>query len=94
MAQRARSGPASAAIPSGPVSANGKQTPPRPRIEVRQAAASREEAAAIAAAIEQFLRDTAPAPVPAEGMSPWLRSGLREGVGLSDGEARPTGWPG
>lgn len=64
------------------MSRNGKQTPPRPRIEVRQAAASPEEAAAIAAAIEQFLRDTAPSPAPTEGMSPWLRAGLYEGVGL------------
>ena len=40
---------------------NGKQSPARPRIEVRQPA-SPEEAAAIAAAIEQFMRDTAPAP--------------------------------
>ena len=63
------------------MSSNGKQTPPRPRTEVRQAAASPEEAAAIAAAIEQFLRDTAPAPAPAETMNPWLRAGLHEGVG-------------
>jgi hypothetical protein len=64
------------------MSRNGQQTPPRPRIEVRQAAASPEEAAAIAGAIEQFLHDTAPVPVAAEGISPWLRAGLREGVGL------------
>ena len=69
------------------MSSNGKQTPPRPRIEVRQAAASPEEAAAIAAAIEQFLRDTAPAPALAESISPWLTVGLREGVGLGPGEA-------
>ncbi len=69
------------------MSANGNQSPPRPRIEVRQAAASPEEAAAIAAAIEQFLRDTAPAPVAGEGMSPWLQAGLREGVGLGPSEA-------
>ena len=45
-------------------------------------AASPAEAAAIAAAIEQFIRDTAPAPA-AEGpaMNPWLRAGLYEGVG-------------
>ena len=41
--------------------------------------ASPEEAAAIAAAIEQFLRDTAPAPGGARhGVSPWLRAGLCE----------------
>jgi hypothetical protein len=59
---------------------NGKQSPARPRIEVRQPA-SPEEAAAIAAAIEQFMRDTAPPPATAEPrMSPWLRAGLLEGT--------------
>jgi hypothetical protein len=61
---------------------NGKQQPARPRIEVRQAAASPDETAAIAAAIEQFLRDTAPPPAPAgPALSPWLRAGLLEGAG-------------
>jgi hypothetical protein len=47
------------------------------------AAASPAEAAAIAAAIEQFLRDTAPAPKQqTEEISPWLTAGLMEGVGL------------
>ena len=46
-------------------------------------AATPEEAAAIAAAIEQFLRDTAPAPQPPPtAMSPWLHAGLLEGIGL------------
>ena len=66
------------------MSRNGSQHPPRPRIELRSGAATPEEAAAIAAAIEQFIRDTAPAPEPESGrMSPWLRAGLYEGVGLS-----------
>jgi hypothetical protein len=66
------------------LSRNGRQRPPRPRIEVRQANASPEEAAAIAAAIEQFLRDTAPPPAPHdEPLSPWVRTALFEGVGLS-----------
>jgi len=66
---------------------NGRQQPARPRIEVRQASASPEEAAAIAAAIEQFLRDTAPPPTPAGArMSPWLRAGLLEGVGRHPAE--------
>ena len=65
------------------MSRNGKHSPPRPRIEVRQANASPEEAAAIAAAIEQFLRDTAPRAAPApEPPSRWLTAALREGVGL------------
>ena len=62
---------------------NGKQAPPRPRIEVKQSVAGPEEAAAIAAAIEQFLRDTAPASsAESEAMDPWLRAALFEGVGL------------
>jgi hypothetical protein len=62
---------------------NGKQTPRRPQIEIKQAAASPEEAAAVIAAVEQFLRDTAPAPdTSGSEMSPWLRAALREGVGL------------
>jgi hypothetical protein len=69
------------------VSRNGQQRPARPRIELSQGAASPEEAAAITAAIEQFLRDTAPPPAPAR-VSPWLRAGLfeatrRDPAGLS-----------
>jgi hypothetical protein len=49
---------------------------------MRQSAASPEEAAAVVAAIEQFLRDTAPPRRhEAEPISPWLRAGLVEGVG-------------
>jgi hypothetical protein len=52
---------------------------------MRQSAASPEEAAAVVAAIEQFLRDTAPAPAPvSSAMNPWLRAGLYENVGLQD----------
>jgi hypothetical protein len=47
---------------------------------VRQPA-SPEEAAAIAAAIEQFMRDTAPPPEShGPTMNPWLRAGLLEGT--------------
>src|SRR5437588_10086670 len=74
------------------LSRNGRQRPPRPRIEVRQANASPEEAAAIAAAIEQFLRDTAPPPRPsAEPLNRWLRAGLFEGVGLAGDAPGPWG---
>jgi hypothetical protein len=60
------------------VTRNGQQRPARPRIEL-SGAASPEEAAAIAAAIEQFLRDTAPPPAAAGArVSPWLRAGLFE----------------
>jgi len=64
------------------VSRNGSHHPPRPRIEMRSGAATVEEAAAIAAAIEQFLHDTAPAPsTETDAMNPWLRAALYEGVG-------------
>jgi hypothetical protein len=63
------------------VSRNGRHRPQRPRIEIQQAA-SPEEAAAIAAAIEQFLRDTAPPPEAAERLSRWQQTALREAVGL------------
>ncbi len=72
------------------MSRNGKKSPARPRIEVRQPA-SPEEAAAIAAAIEQFMRDTAPAPAAAgPSTSPWLRAGLLEGTGRDP--AGPSPW--
>ena len=53
----------------------------RPKIEIVQTSASPEEAAAVAAAIEQFMRATAPpaAPEP-EPLNPWVRTALLEGV--------------
>ena len=76
------------------MSRNGKQRPARPRIEVRQSSASPEEAAAIAAAIEQFLRDTAPPPEPAGSpVSRWLRAGLFENAGLDAAGPAPWGDP-
>jgi hypothetical protein len=72
------------------MSRNGSHHPPRPRIEVRSGAATPEEAAAIAAAIEQFLRDTAPPPAPADdALNPWLRAALYEGVGYPADAAGP-----
>jgi hypothetical protein len=76
------------------VARNGKHAPPRPRLEIAQAAASPEEAAAIAAAIEQFLRDTAPPPAdPGPTMSPWLRSALFENAKLDPDGPGPWGDP-
>jgi hypothetical protein len=76
------------------VSRNGKQHPARPRIEVEGGAASPEQAAAIAAAIEQFMRDTAPAPAAAgPAMSPWLRAGLFAGTGRDPSGPSPWGDP-
>ena len=75
------------------MSRNGSQHPPHPRIELRSGAATPEEAAAIAAAIEQFLHDTAPAPAPdaTDAMNPWLRAGLYENAGLDPANANAWG---
>ena len=60
---------------------NGKRRPPRPQIELVSPAASESEAAAIVAAVEQFLADTAPPPEqPGPTQSPWLRAALEEGI--------------
>jgi hypothetical protein len=42
---------------------------------------SEEESAAIAAAIERFQAETAPAEESGEALSPWQRAALTEGVG-------------
>jgi len=68
---------------------NGKQSPPRPQIEIQSNAASPEEAAAIASALELFLRETAPAPGPSE-VSRWQQTALSEGVRVHSGLG--TGW--
>ena len=53
----------------------------RPRLELRASSATPEEAAAVIAAIERFIRDTTP-PVATEpeGPGPWVRAALLEGV--------------
>jgi hypothetical protein len=57
-------------------------------------AASLEEAAAIAGAIEQFVRDTAPPPAAGgPSMSPWLRAGLYEGTKRGAPGVAPWGDP-
>ena len=60
---------------------NGERHPPRPRIELVTEPASQSEAAAIVAAMELFLEETATAPS-AEGApgSRWQRAALEEGV--------------
>jgi hypothetical protein len=63
------------------MSGNGRRRPPRPRIELVKGSASESEAAAIVAALEQFLAETAPAPdAGAPAQSPWLRAALEEGI--------------
>ena len=60
---------------------NGRRKPPRPRIELVSGGASESEAVAIAAAIEQFLIDTAPPPgTDAPAQNPWLRAALEDGI--------------
>ena len=66
---------------STPQSRNGGG-PARPRMEVHGEPPSADEAAAIAAAIERFLRDTTSSSAPARGGA-WLEAGLLEGAGLS-----------
>jgi hypothetical protein len=53
----------------------------RPRLELRGSSATPEEAAAVMAAVEQFLRDTTPPPAPEEPReSPWVRASRLEAV--------------
>jgi hypothetical protein len=68
---------------------NGRQSPPRPQIEIQSTVASPDEAAAIAAALERFLRETAPSPHPAE-VSRWQQAALREGISSRSGLG--SGW--
>lgn len=63
----------------------------RPQLEIVAPSASPQEAAAVVAALERFLRDHAPPPateVPRQ--NPWLRAALLEGVGREP--EGPTPW--
>ena len=55
----------------------------RPQLRIVAPAASPEEAAAVVAALERFMRDTAPvlAPEPPDPQSPWARAALLEATG-------------
>jgi hypothetical protein len=53
----------------------------RPHLELKGSSATPEEAAAVMAAVEQFLRDTAPPPAPETPKeSPWVRAARLEAV--------------
>jgi hypothetical protein len=53
----------------------------RPQLKIIAPSASPEEAAAVVAAVERFMRDLAPVPAPAvEHPNPWLEAALHEGV--------------
>jgi hypothetical protein len=64
----------------------------RPRLRIVAPGASPEEAAAVVAAIERFMRETAPAPVPAPALAPpWVRAGRLEAVSRDPGARTPWG---
>jgi hypothetical protein len=71
-----------------PVNGNGSRRPPRPRIELVAGNPSETEAAAVVAALERFLAETAPPPAVAQ-QSRWQREALREGVNR---EPEATRW--
>ncbi|MGI8511602.1 MAG: hypothetical protein ACR2NH_03140 [Solirubrobacteraceae bacterium] len=63
----------------------------RPQLEIVAPAASPEEAAAVVAALERFMRDFTPAPAPAApARNPWQRAALREATGREPDA--PTAW--
>ena len=66
----------------------------RPRLEIVAPAASPEEAAAVVAALERFMRDTAPPPA-ASGTprNPWQRAALLEATNREPDEPSPWGDP-
>ena len=66
----------------------------RPQLEIVAPAASPEEAAAVVAALERFLRETAPPPAPpARAHSVWQRAALVEGVDRDAPAPSPWGDP-
>jgi hypothetical protein len=66
----------------------------RPRLRIVAPSASPEEAAAVVAALERFMRDTAPPPaLAAPGRNPWQRAALLEAVGRESDEPSPWGDP-
>ncbi len=53
----------------------------RPKLSIVAPDASPEEAAAVVAALERFMRETAPVPAPpAPRRNPWQQAALQEGV--------------
>jgi hypothetical protein len=57
----------------------------RPQTSIAAPGATAEEAAAVVAAIEQFLRDRTPVVTAPPRPSAWLQSSLREGVARQPG---------
>jgi hypothetical protein len=69
--------------------------PNRPQVHVNGSSATAEEAAAVIAAVEHFLRDTAsPLAAPErQALNPWQRAALFEGVGREADAPTPWGDP-
>lgn len=65
---------------------------PNPRIELT-GSPDPQEAAAVTAAVQQFLADTTPAPSSAAPVNPWQRAALLEGVRSKQTFASPWGEP-
>jgi hypothetical protein len=62
----------------------------RPQLKLIAPSASPAEAAAIVAALERFMRDTAPRLArPAQQTGPWLRAAMLEGVARGIGSRAP-----
>jgi hypothetical protein len=62
----------------------------RPELRIVAPGASPQEAAAVAVALERFMRETAPAPAPAEpAVNPWVRAARLEAVNRAEAEAEP-----
>jgi hypothetical protein len=67
----------------------------RPQLRIVAPSASPEEAAAVIAALERFMRDTAPlrAPAPPPGAPPWARAALLEATRHAPDEGASWGSP-
>jgi hypothetical protein len=62
----------------------------RPRLKIVAPNASAEEAAAVVAAVERFMRDTAPPTAPvADRPNPWLQAAMHEAVNRAPELALP-----
>jgi hypothetical protein len=65
----------------------------RPELELIAPSASPEEAAAVVAAVERFMRATAPVPAaPSEAIDPWRRAAILEGVSREHAADMPDPW--
>ncbi len=78
------------------MSSNGRRRPQRPKISAIEPAPTDAEAAAICAALEQFLQETAPPPQTVKSSNPWQRSAVSDSTGQSQvhnawGDSSPWG---